>query len=173
MKKILLSRHAKSSWDNPEWTDIERPLNERGLRDALKMSSVVANLLEKKPDLIVSSPALRAYTTCKYYADAFKYPQENIRKDINIFERGPKYVVALLQSMDDQYDFVALFGHNPDMTSLFAYFTGDYVANIPTGGVFCVEFDIESWKDIDKVNGNLIFFEYPKKHFPKDRFEFD
>jgi|YNPMSStandDraft_1061717.scaffolds.fasta_scaffold00004_41 phosphohistidine phosphatase len=167
MKRIILVRHAKSSWENPDWSDFERPLNKRGLRDAPFMADIVAKKIEK-PDLIISSPAVRAATTCKYFAKAFSYNEKDIIFDENIYSKGSRYIINLIFQLDSNFNSVMIFGHNPDITSLFAYFTGEYIDNIPTCGVFAVEFDIKSWKEIENNNGKLIFYEYPKKYFPKD-----
>lgn len=167
MKRIILVRHAKSSWDNPDWSDFERPLNKRGLRDAPFMADIIAKQIEK-PNLIISSPAVRAATTCKYFAKALNIDEKHIIFDENIYSKGSRYIINLILNLDDELDSVMIFGHNPDITSLYAYFTGEYIENIPTCGVFGVEFNIKSWKEIENTNGKLLFLEYPKKYFPKD-----
>lgn len=160
---ITLVRHAKSSWDNPEWSDLERPLNKRGNKDLPMMSQLIASKIEK-PDLIYSSPAVRAITTAKAYAEAFGFEQDKIIVDKEIYERGSRYIIELIKNINPKWKSIMIFGHNPDMTSLASYFTGDYFQNVPTSGTVCVEFDIKSWAEIDTRNGKLIFFEYPKLH---------
>lgn len=168
MKRIILARHAKSSWDNPEWSDFERPLNKRGLRDAPFMAEVVAKLIEK-PELIISSPAVRAAATCKYFAKAFGYDEDKIHYDNNIYTSGARYIIDLISRLDDKINSVMIFGHNPDMTSLYSYLTGSYIENVPTCGVFAVEFDVVSWEAIENKTGKLLFYEYPKKYFKQDK----
>jgi len=168
MKKVVIARHAKSSWDNPDWNDFERPLNKRGLRDAPFMAQIVAKLIEK-PDLIISSSAVRAAATCRYFAEAFQFDENKIIYDENIYSNGIRYILNLLSSLDDNLNSVMIFGHNPDITSLFSRLTGEYIDNVPTCGVFGVAFDIETWKQIDDENGKLLFYEYPKKHFKGDK----
>ena len=87
MKKLYLARHAKSSWKNPDLDDYDRPLNKRGIRDA---PFIGKKLKEKNilPDLIISSPAIRAITTAKELAAQMGYPEENIILDENIYEAG-------------------------------------------------------------------------------------
>lgn len=167
MKKLILARHAKSSWDNPEWSDFERPLNTRGLRDAPFIADVVAKLIDK-PDQIYSSPAMRAATTCKFFAKALGYPEDAIKFEKSIYEGGARYLIKLISNLSDDLNTVMIFGHNPDMTSLYSYFSGEYMDNIPTCGIFGIELDIEKWSEIQDKNGKVIFFEYPKKHFKKD-----
>src|SRR4051794_9695084 len=70
MKTLILVRHAKSSWDQPGVSDIDRPLNERGKSDAPQMAK---RLKERniKIDLFISSPAKRAKKTAKYFAEEY------------------------------------------------------------------------------------------------------
>lgn len=166
MKKLVLVRHAKSSWDNPEWNDFERPLNKRGHRDNPFMAELIA---EKKiiPDMIISSPAMRAITTAEEFARQLGYDNSKIKHDINIYEKGPKYITKMLSEQSDDTNIIYVFGHNPDLTFLSSYLTGEYFDNVPTCGVVGIEFDIDSWKNIEKDNGKLLFFEYPKKYLKK------
>lgn len=158
MKTLILNRHAKSDWGNPELTDFERPLNKRGLRDLTIMSK---RLLDRGiiPDNIISSPAKRAITTA--LAFAYKFGLEP-QKEVNIYNSGETYFRQNSQKFDDKYKTIMVFGHNPDFTSLARYFTGEYFGNIPTCGIVCIDFDINSWKDIHNKNGQLRFFDYPK-----------
>lgn len=163
MKTLLLARHAKSSWDDPEWRDFDRPLNKRGLRDA----PLMAKLVKEKgflPELIITSPANRALTTARIFAAELNYPESALVVDINVYERGAKYLVQTLSRMDDKYSRVALFGHNPDVTSLVSYFSGAYTVDVPTCGCICIDFEVDSWRKIESVNGSVRFFERPAKH---------
>ncbi|MFP4527766.1 MAG: SixA phosphatase family protein [Candidatus Kapaibacterium sp.] len=163
MKTLLLVRHAKSSWNDAALTDFERPLNKRGLRDAPFMAELIRDK-GMKPDLIISSPANRAFTTAKHFAEAANYPIADIRKELIIYEQGPKKITALLKELDDEVDTCYIFGHNPDFTFLATYFSGNYFQNVPTCGCVCLEFDIDSWSDIEEENARLVFYEYPKKY---------
>lgn len=161
MKTIILVRHAKSSWDNPDWTDFDRPLNKRGLTDAPIMASIISSHINK-PDIFYSSTANRALTTAEFFADAFRINHDEIKKEINIYEKGSKHINSLISSLDDKLNSVIFFGHNPDMTSLATYFTGAYFENVPTCGVVCIDFECDSWAEVKQVNGKLRFFKTPK-----------
>lgn len=163
MKTICLVRHAKSSWKNTEMSDIERPLNKRGERDAPFMASILKEK-EFAPELILSSPALRAFTTAKIFAETLGYPENNIKLDINIYESGAKVIFKTLKSIEKTVSNVMLFGHNPDITYLASFLSGVYIDNIPTCGIVCIEFDVNDWKKLDERAGKLKFFEYPKKY---------
>lgn len=158
MKTLILNRHAKSDWGSPDLSDFDRPLNKRGKRDTPMM---VERFLKKKikPDLIISSPANRALTTAKQFADALKMI---IKEEIEIYNGSERYFKKELENFDDKINTILAFGHNPDFTSLATYFSGEFFANIPTCGIVCIDFDINTWKDIHKENGTIRFFDYPK-----------
>jgi phosphohistidine phosphatase len=160
MKKLYLVRHAKSSWKNPELTDIERPLNKRGKRDA----PFIGNVLKEKniiPDLIISSPAKRAAKTAVVIADKIGYTKSKIINDDNIYEASFSELLDLIRNLDDKHNTVMLFGHNPGLTMLNNYLSEHYIDNIPTCGVVGIQFD-SSWNGIKADSGNSFLYIYPK-----------
>jgi phosphohistidine phosphatase len=163
MKTLILVRHAKSSWDNPDIKDFERPLNKRGKKDAPLMAKIFKdkNIVT---DLIISSPAVRAFSTAQEFAEELKYPKNEIITDISIYEMGSKAILNILSKLNPKYKVVMLFGHNPDMTYLSSYLSGNNFDNVPTCGVVCIDFEIDSWDKITDNQGTLRFFEYPKKY---------
>lgn len=163
MKTVCLVRHAKSSWKNVDSSDIERPLNKRGEHDAPFMATLIKNKISI-PDIILSSPAVRAYSTAKIFAEILDYPIDKIKIDSNIYESGAKYVLKDLKGLSESISKVMIFGHNPDITYLASHLTGEYIDNIPTCGVAGIDFDIKEWKKLDEKSGKLKFFEYPKKY---------
>jgi phosphohistidine phosphatase len=114
--------------------------------------------------MIISSTANRALTTSKIFAEAFGLPSESFIEDYNIYEKGPKYIISKLRSLDNSLSKVMLFGHNPDMTSLASYFTGQYFDNVPTCGMVHIKFDFDDWDNIETTNGELVRYEFPKKY---------
>jgi len=165
MKRLFLIRHAKSSWGDPDRADIDRPLNERGKRDAPVMGERLKKEHKAKPDLIISSPAKRALRTAKIIATALDYPEGKIEIKASLYASGVPAMLDVIRHLDDSLGEVMLFGHNPDLTSLANYLSNQQVENIPTCGIFCVDFDIKSWKDMKNQKGIFKFFDYPKKHF--------
>jgi phosphohistidine phosphatase len=163
MKKLLLIRHAKSSWKNTVPADTERPLNKRGKKDASLMAKRLKtmNIL---PDLMLCSPAKRAASTAKKFAKILDVPRKRIVFEKLIYEGDVAMLLKTVQQIDDSHNQVFLFGHNPDLTSFawkLAYFEGE---NIPTCGIVCIHFECDSWKDVDLGMGKVMFFEYPKMH---------
>ena len=162
MKTLLIVRHAKSDWNNTALTDFERTLNERGIKDAPAMAELIASKIGKV-DKIISSSAVRAFSTSKFFAKAFNYDENKIEKDLGFYENGVKYIKKVLMFQNNINDVIIIFGHNPTVSSLVTYFTGEDVGNLPTCSVSCIDFDIDNWQDIDKTNGKLRFFERPLK----------
>ncbi len=161
MKQLFIVRHAKSDWGDANLRDFDRPLNHRGHKNAPEM---VSRLVEKsiKPDTIVSSPALRALTTAKYFASGWQIPAEQLSTNANIYEASVKTLLKVINDFNSGFDKVALFGHNPGLTDLLNYLTGEYISNMPTCSVAIIEFPFEDWKLISGGTGNLVLFDYPK-----------
>ena len=161
MKQLFIVRHAKSDWGDANLRDFDRPLNHRGHKNAPEM---VSRLMEKsiKPDAIVSSPALRAFTTAKYFAAGWQLPAEQLNTNANIYEASLKSLLKVINDFDAEFDQVALFGHNPGLTDLLNYLTGEYISNMPTCSIAIIEFPFDDWKLISSGTGNLVLFDYPK-----------
>lgn len=163
MKKLLLVRHAKSSWDYPGLTDFERPLNKRGHRDAPFMGNVLKEK-ESVPNLIISSPATRAITTARYFAEGMDYPLEKISTDERLYDAGYRDISNVISDVDDVVNCLMIVSHNPGLTETADHLTGKYIDNIVTSAIFCIDFDTDSWSQISKKNANIGFYEYPKKY---------
>lgn len=161
MKRLTLIRHAKSSWKYPELTDSERPLNKRGKRDAPMMGKRLATK-KQFPDLIISSPANRAIKTAKAIAKELDYPLKKITQKKKVYMATVEELMTVIQKISDQHQHVMLFGHNPTLNDLSFYLTNHRVANIPTCGVFCIDFEIRSWKEVAREKGKFIYFDFPK-----------
>lgn len=163
MKKLLLVRHAKSSWDYPGLTDFERPLNKRGHHDAPMMGKI---LKEKNiiPDLIISSPASRAITTARYLAENMDFPLKNINTDERLYEAGPSDITNVISEVDKSVNSLMIVSHNPGLTEVADNLTGKVIENIVTSAIFSIDFNTDSWKNISKKNARIGFYEYPKKY---------
>ena len=162
MKTLYLVRHAKSSWDDPGLKDYDRPLNKRGKKDAPKMGKHL-KMIGVSPDLILTSPAKRAKTTAKYIAEKIEYPFEKIVEEKEIYHADVNELLDVIKDIDDSNDTIIMVGHNPGFTDLANYLTTTRIDNIPTTGIFCVEFDVNSWEKIHKESGEFKLFDYPKK----------
>ncbi len=160
-KFLYLIRHAKSSWDNPSLTDFERPLNKRGKRDAPEMGKRLAQR-QVIADLMLSSPANRALTTCRHIAKEIDYPEEAIEEDEEIYHAGPSTLLKVVREIDDTWRTVLMFGHNPGFTDFANALNNTGIDNIPTCGIVLCRFEIDSWSEVQFGSGEEVFFDYPK-----------
>jgi phosphohistidine phosphatase len=162
MKSILLVRHAKSSWDSNALTDFERPLNERGNRDAPLMA---ARLLERKVtiDGWVSSPANRAISTARLFAKVYGAEATNIITVPDLYHAPPSVFFAVIASkFNDDWRTAVIFSHNPGITEFVNLLGVARVDNMPTCGIFGLHADIERWRDFRDSKKHFWLFDYPK-----------
>ena len=167
MKTLYLIRHAKSSWKHPGLTDFERPLNSRGKKDAPFMGKVLKKR-NIKPDVIISSPAKRAIKTAKLISKEIEFPKSNIVIEKSIYEGSVFQIFNVIRSIDNSNNIVFLIGHNPDFTSLANYLSNYPINNLPTCGIFCVEFNTASWKEVTEGIGVFKFYDFPKNYTYKN-----
>jgi phosphohistidine phosphatase len=164
MKTLLLIRHAKASWKDEELTDLQRPLNNRGNRDAPFMGKLLREQ-RIQPDLIISSPALRAMTTARVMAGELMYESSKIVTDESLYNSDVSSMARITAQIDDSLKTVMIVGHNPEITLYANTLTNDSIQNIPTCGVACLQFQIDSWRALTRGSGTLEFLEKPKKYF--------
>jgi phosphohistidine phosphatase len=166
MKRLLLIRHAKSSWSDAAASDFDRGLNTRGKRDGPFMAEKLAQRLKGKAlvvDSIVASPAKRARKTALFMARAIGYDTEAIRYDNAAYCFTAGGIIKVLQRVDDSYDTVLFVGHNHGITELAEWLCGEPLANIPTSGIVAIDCSIERWNELEAPCGTMSFFDYPKK----------
>ena len=162
MSKLLyLVRHAKSSWSDPSLSDRDRPLNKRGRRSAPDMGRRLA-AQDHLPDLIISSPAKRAYSTARKIARELGYDQSEIMKDESLYFSGTGGMLEFLENLDDGYQKVMIVGHNPAMTSLMNILSGSFIDNMPTCAVAVIEYPMASWSELRSAEGQLLAYDFPK-----------
>ena len=161
MKSLILIRHAKSSWDERGLSDIERPLNSRGEKNAPLIGSILRDKYAVVPDIILTSPARRAKQTALIIAGELNYPGEKIKEIQKLYSAATPELLNVIHSLNEEYQTVIITGHNPELTELSNTLSGKYIDNIPTCGV--VKFSVETaWKDVKQKNCRLDFFIYPK-----------
>jgi phosphohistidine phosphatase len=161
MKNLLIIRHAKSSWDNITQQDFDRPLNDRGTRDA----PVMAKRLLKRDieiDAFVSSPANRALSTATYFAETYEKKQKHIIQVETLYHAEVTTFYKVVSELEDDLKTVAIFSHNPGITEFVNSLTTSRIDNMPTCGIFAVKADIKKWKDFASATKEFWFFDYPK-----------
>ena len=162
-KRLLICRHAKSSWQEATLSDVERPLNKRGEKDAPEMGKRLAHR-GIHPDLIMTSPAVRARTTAEIYAVQLNYRLDKLRINPDQYAATVPTLLALLRKVESRFTTVMIVGHNPECTALANLLGGLHLENIPTSGVVALEFSIASWQSLAPGNGALLFFDFPKNN---------
>ena len=163
MKTLLILRHAKSSWNYPELSDYDRPLNARGKRDAPRMGK---HLREQGliPDRVLTSSAKRARKTASRVAKACGYTGK-VKKLDAFYDTVARVYFETLQTLPDKYARVMVVGHNPTMEQLVGYLTGQ-VRRMPTAALAHIELPIEHWEALDlNTVGRLINLWTPKTLF--------
>ncbi len=164
MKTLILVRHAKSSWKDDNVKDFDRPLNMRGKKDAPRMGKL---LLEKQciPEKIISSPALRAWTTAHYIAEKLNYPRAAIKANQHIYDANLTELIDVIRHLNDSFSSVMLVGHNPALNDFARSLLFNPVLHFPTCSVVWMTQEINTWKDAcDGVWKRKEYF-YPKKDF--------
>jgi phosphohistidine phosphatase len=165
MKTLLIIRHAKSSWDNINTPDIERPLNDRGKKDAPVMARRVIKA-GIHPDRFISSPAKRARHTAELFACEFDVKEKGIEILTELYHALPAAFQQIITGLDDGDQTVALFSHNPGITAFVNTLTSVHLDNMPTCSVFAVESEAPAWSELFSGDRKFLFFDYPKSPTP-------
>lgn len=153
MKTLLILRHAKSSWNNPDLSDYDRPLNRRGKRDAPRMGKFLRQQ-SLIPDLIISSTAKRAKKTAKLFAKAIGY-KKKVSLENAFYHARPETYITILQDTNDDYQRVMVIGHNPGLEALVTILTGR-MELMPTAAIAHVLLPIDQWNQLTvDIEGEL------------------
>jgi phosphohistidine phosphatase len=154
MKTVLILRHAKSSWSNSSLADIDRPLNKRGKSDAPRIGTLIKEQ-DIVPDLILSSPALRARKTAEAVSEYSGYEgQIDIVPDF--YPGDPYTFIETLATLPADYDNVMIVAHNPGLEELLYVLAGES-ARLPTSALAQVELPLDYWQDLDdEMEGKLV-----------------
>lgn len=160
MKYLTIIRHAKSSWENNALADIDRPLNSRG-KSAIKLIGKHLNENEIYPDLIISSPAKRAFETAIGISKCIKYDVKNITTEPVVYHQSYSEIQNLLKKLDNQFTDVFLIGHEPNLSAIIYLFTKKEIEKFPTCAICRIAFNCTKWKEIK--NGTMVLFTTPKQ----------
>jgi phosphohistidine phosphatase len=163
MKTLYILRHAKSSWKEINLADYDRPLNKRGKNDAPLMGKILAKK-NIKPQLIISSPAVRALATAELVAKELHYDKKKIFLEKKAYLASPHELLEIIKKVPQEVDHLILVSHNDGLTELANLLSPQQVVNIPTAGIVSLSFDSSSWQEISKKNANLNFFDFPKNY---------
>jgi phosphohistidine phosphatase len=155
MKTLLILRHAKSSWSDASLDDHERPLNQRGLRDAPRIGEFIRTH-KLLPDLIISSDAVRARATAEAVAKAARF-EGDVQLEPRFYGASPTDILAVLRSLRDaKAAIVLIVGHNPTLEGLIAQLSGESL-DLPTAALAQIDLPIDRWRDLkETIRGSLV-----------------
>ncbi|MCX8111608.1 MAG: histidine phosphatase family protein [Bacteroidia bacterium] len=154
MKVILLIRHAKSDWSTETLSDFNRPISEKGLRDALHQSTV---LLRQgyRPDIILSSPAIRAWQTAHILAQVTSLPHQWVRGVMAFYWEDPEAIYEAVRELPEKANTVGLVGHNPLWSEVASRWRGEAMEMATTD---IVGFAWNgAWKDVPETDLEFLF----------------
>lgn len=161
-KHLFLIRHAEAG--HPSGVkDFDRPLSETGYEEANKMSNAL-RYYDIQPELFISSPAKRALNTAMVFAETFHVPVNQIQPENMIYDASVETLLSIVNHLPEQYNKIALFGHNPGITNFSEYLSDEYLGNIPTAGIVHISFQEEQWAHISISSGTLTWRATPKSH---------
>ncbi|GHA08125.1 phosphohistidine phosphatase [Arenicella chitinivorans] len=158
MKTLQLIRHAKSSWDNPNLSDHDRPLNARGERDTNRMAEFFTSLSDR-PDAIYTSTATRAISLAAALSDASGL---RLMPEPSLYTFDSAALLGVLQCLPDATQCIAVVGHNPAITELVNRLANESLTNVPTSGIVQLACDLESWAELCTGCAELVQFTAPK-----------
>ncbi|WP_163717989.1 SixA phosphatase family protein [Mangrovibacterium lignilyticum] len=163
MKRVVIVRHAKATPYGYE-DDFNRKLRTSGREDAETVSQKL-KALGFSPDLFISSPAKRAYSTAKIYARTFEYEKDNIQKEEELYDGlTTQDFIDMLQLLPDKIETVFVFGHNPTIHYLINNLVRSFNSDTPTCSTAVIEFKVDTWKNIASREGDLAFHLKPKAY---------
>jgi phosphohistidine phosphatase len=155
LKKLLLIRHAKSSWKDNNLLDFYRPLSDKGKKEA----SILGKLLKRNglfPELVISSPAKRAIKTTKKIIRELNYPEDKIQTDKMIYSGRLSNLLECIHFINKTIDITFMVGHNPTLLEFGNTLTGSNIKKLPTSSFILINFNVNSWKDITYASGEIL-----------------
>ncbi len=162
MKQLILIRHAKSSWAVFSIKDFDRPLNDRGKKDAPVMAK---RLLDKgiTIDAFIASPAKRARKTAELFVKEYKAEKNSIFFFDELYLAATSNFLDVINKTDDRFKTIAVFSHNEGITDFANSLTETRIDNIPTCGIFAIKIKTKHWSDFAEAEKEFWFFDSPKK----------
>ncbi len=161
MKSVILFRHGKSDWDAVYNTDHNRPLAKRGIKAAKRMGKYLADL-DQMPDLVISSPAVRAKTTVQLAMETGEWSSE-FKLDRSIYGGASGTLLDLLYNINESVGVACLVGHEPTFSSFISNCTNSGWIRFPTASMARLDFEVSAWKEIRFGQGTLAWLTRPKE----------
>lgn len=161
MKTLLLTRHAKTVQIENGLSDFDRTLAPRGQKDVKLVARELISL-EYEPDIIISSPALRAKQTAELFAREFNYPEKQIKFLNYLYGYFTiQDLISDLTKIAGKSRSVQIIGHNPSIPEIGSDLYGSASEALPTTGTLVIEFDVNKWDYVTEASGVLTQVLFP------------
>ncbi len=161
MKTLYLIKHAKSNWSIPGESDFERGLSKKGLKNIKTIGSYLS-IRSIMPDIILSSCALRAQETADHLAEQIQYSGPRFYLQ-DLYSSSPEIIKEIIMAQDDRFSNMFLISHNPQISELVYTLTNEHLSKMPSLGIVAIDFDVESWNELEEKKGKIDFFIHPKQ----------
>jgi len=170
MKRLLLLRHAKSSWSDPRQADFDRPLNPRGKKACERMGPFLRARI-RPPDCILCSPAVRTRETWERIAPMTGWSNPELRFETGLYAASTAAIRDILAALPDTVESVLVIGHNPALQDLAISLIGrgraeqieKLAEKLPTCGFVEMEAEVDSWSDMTPGRARLLRFATPRR----------
>ncbi len=161
-RELFIVRHAKSSWELDNISDVDRPLSLRGIRNAYEMARRL-KIDRHVPDSFITSPANRAMHTAVIFLNVFELSYNKLTIEERLYGCGAEEIINLIRSQPTEVKKLMIVGHNPDFTELVNHFSKKSIAEIPTCGIVILTFNASGWSEISKETLTNESIDFPKK----------
>lgn len=161
-RELFIVRHAKSTWDYEDISDIDRPLKLSGIRSAYEMARRL-KINRYVPEYLISSPANRALHTASIFLNVFEIPYDRFRIEPILYSEGSNDILDYIKSLPSNMKRVMIFGHNPDFSELVRQFAKQPILELPTCGIMIFKFESKDWNSISRENLKSEYLDFPKK----------
>jgi phosphohistidine phosphatase len=159
-RKLYLLRHAQTLDSRQEEKDIYLMLTPIGFQNANRMGMNLKNK-QVQPDIIICSAAIRTQQTAESIAEHVSYDSGKVHINSEVYDASIRTLLHVVNNLKDEWQTVVLIGHNPSITYLAEYITGEAVGNMSTCGLVSIDFNLDSWQEVSEGNGDFKFYEYP------------
>lgn len=159
MKRLYIVRHAKSSWKH-QVSDINRPLKKRGVNDTHSVANYTKELFDN-PDIVLSSPSKRTVQTAEIFIKLWELNISEYYLKTDLYDFSGEGLIKTLKQCNDTVNIVMIFAHNFAVTEFVNTFGTIVINSVPTCGFAVIDFDIDSWKNLDR--GKTVYKVFPKE----------
>lgn len=155
MKRLIIVRHAKTESGGYD-RDFDRALTTRGITDATQIAETLAER-QIIPQYIISSPARRAISTARIFADQYGYAFERIQQEKRLyFDYTTTDFLELVHQIDDVHEVAMVCGHNPFIYFVAESLSSNFRGDMPTCSTVVIDFNVEQWSQIEARTGKLV-----------------